>query len=123
MTSELENHLEPCEFAVVRASDGYVLNVVTGTHDSEMLIHISHTAEGTTYVVDCCKYGKSGVGSIWDGYEFRPPRPALSWRWDSANAKWIPPIPYPGGPFGDGKLYYWNETEIDWVEVTEVAPE
>ena len=112
------NHLEPCTFAIVRSADGYVLDIVAASHDNpELLIHINHLIPESTYVVDCCRYGRSGVGSIWDGYEFRPPKPELSWRWDSANAKWIPPIPYPGGPLGDGKTYFWNENIIDWSEV------
>ena len=75
MTSELENHLEPHEFAVVRAIDGYVVNILTGSHDEESIIRMNLTTPEVTYIVDCCQYGKSGVGSIWDGYEFRPPKP------------------------------------------------
>ena len=121
MTSEEITHLDPCTFAIVRSSDGYVMNVLAGSHDEESIIRMNHTVEGSTYVVDCCVYGSCGVGSLWDGYEFRPPRPALSWRWDSTNAKWLPPVKYPGGPFGDGKNYYWAEDIMDWIEIGEVA--
>jgi hypothetical protein len=123
MTSESINHLDPCEFAIVRAIDGYVLNVLTGTHDEQLLIYMNLTTPEVTYLVDCCQYGKAGIGSMWDGYEFRPPKPqgAVSWRWDAVNATWVSPIPYPGGPTGDGKAYYWNEGTMDWNEIGEAA--
>lgn len=122
MTLESETHLDPHEFAIVRAIDGRVLNVVTGDHNEELLITLNLTTPEVTYIVDCCKYGKAGIGSIWDGYEFRPPKPALSWRWDSVGFKWVPPVMYPGGPLGDGKKYYWDESSISWVEWTEALP-
>jgi len=43
--------------------------------------------------------------------DFRPAQPFPSWTW--ANKTWNPPTPYPSG----NGTYYWNEAELEWVEV------
>lgn len=46
---------------------------------------------------------------------FIPPKdPELpSWVLDEDKCVWVPPIPYPS----DGKVYVWDESLVQWVEV------
>ena len=37
-----------------------------------------------------------------------------SWILDESGYKWIEPVPYPN----DGKEYYWDESIVNWVEIT-----
>jgi hypothetical protein len=46
---------------------------------------------------------------------FYDPQPFPSFVLDMTSWTWKPPISYPE----DGKTYYWDETIINWVEVTE----
>lgn len=43
---------------------------------------------------------------------FSGPKPFASWTWDSAEATWVPPIPYPE----DDNEYYWNEEDQQWIQ-------
>ena len=56
-------------------------------------------------------YASGGFTFDADADEFRSPQPYPSWTW--ANNIWNAPTPNPT----DGKLYLWNETDLDWVEV------
>ena len=33
--------------------------------------------------------------------------------WVLVNGKWEAPVPYPT----DGKIYNWNENEVNWIEL------
>lgn len=44
---------------------------------------------------------------------FIAPQPFPSWTLDLQTCRWIPPTPYPT----DGKVYYWDETTLAWVEI------
>lgn len=44
---------------------------------------------------------------------FIPPQPYPSWTLDSVRIWWEPPVPYPEGA---GKLMYWDEEALNWVE-------
>ena len=57
----------------------------------------------------------AGIGFTYDPVldAFIPPQPYPSWLLDTETCLWIPPVPYPD----DGKLYYWDEATLSWVEV------
>ena len=54
----------------------------------------------------------AGIGWMWDGVGFAPPQPYPSWIKDSFTYLWSAPVPYPD----DGKLYYWDEGTLSWIE-------
>lgn len=58
----------------------------------------------------------AGVGGSYDKDNdlFIAPKPFDSWILDE-NFDWSAPIEYPS----DGKNYYWDEDQVNWVEVPE----
>lgn len=97
----------------VFVEDGIVTNrVVWSDHlVEEYAGHLEHIEEVTDYKI------QPGIGWWWDTTNgFRPPRPYLSWLWNTD--RWEAPIPMPeqGGP------YRWNEEQQTW-EPIESAPE
>ena len=59
-----------------------------------------------------------GKGFTYNSGEFRPPKPYDSWVWNDSENKWEAPKPYPN----DGKDYYWNESQGDWIEFETSEP-
>ena len=59
----------------------------------------------------------AGVGYIYDEVRdaFIPPKPFESWILNEDSCLWESPIPYPN----DGKDYYWDELQVNWIEITE----
>jgi len=58
----------------------------------------------------------AGIGYIYDSTNdvFYPESPFPSWVLDTSTWTWGSPVPYPQ----DGKVYVWNESTTNWVEVT-----
>jgi len=56
----------------------------------------------------------AGIGYTYraDIDAFVPPKPFASWLL-SANAQWEAPVAMPQ----DGKMYFWDEEAVNWVEV------
>lgn len=44
---------------------------------------------------------------------FIPPKPYASHVLNEEKCIWEPPVPYPT----DGKIYYWNEETLSWIEI------
>jgi len=65
----------------------------------------------------------AGYNSTYDPTNdaFIPPKPYVNWILNTETFKWEPPTPMPT----DGKLYYWNDETIEWVEIVfpELTPE
>ena len=61
----------------------------------------------------------SGVGFIYDHQRdaFIPPKPYESWLLNEQTCMWSAPKPYPS----DGKLYEWNEKNLNWELVNDGA--
>ena len=61
----------------------------------------------------------AGIGYSYDtGRDaFIPPKPYASWTLNDTTCLWAAPVAYPT----DGKVYSWDEANINWVEV--VLPE
>lgn len=60
----------------------------------------------------------AGVGFTYDSVRdaFIPPKPYNSWVLDEDSCTWNPPVACPQ----DGKIYAWDESQQNWVEVTNV---
>ena len=60
----------------------------------------------------------AGIGYTYDPVRdaFIPPKPFASWVLNEDACLWDSPVPYPT----DGKMYRWDETTTNWVEVTNV---
>jgi hypothetical protein len=58
----------------------------------------------------------AGIGYTYDSVNdvFYAPQPYASWTLDSSWT-WQAPVPYPE----DGKIYFWDESVVNWVEVEE----
>ena len=59
----------------------------------------------------------TGIGYTFDGVGFAPPQPFASWTKNSETYLWEAPTPMPT----DGKMYQWNEEDLNWQET--VLPE
>ena len=57
----------------------------------------------------------AGVGYTYDAERdaFYAPQPFSSWTLDEETCWWVSPTPHPD----DGKPYFWDETNLAWVEV------
>ena len=57
----------------------------------------------------------AGIGYRYDEVRdaFIDPQPYLSWTFNETTLDWQPPVPYPN----DGKVYRWDEANLQWVEV------
>jgi len=57
----------------------------------------------------------AGIGFIYDATHdvFYPTKPYPSWMLNESTWLWDAPVAYPT----DGKLYNWDESVKDWVEV------
>lgn len=58
----------------------------------------------------------AGIGFIYDNMNdvFYDVSPYPSWKLDKNTWSWFPPIPYPT----DGKQYNWDESKLNWIEIT-----
>jgi hypothetical protein len=72
-----------------------------------------HTTGGTPY-----RKNYAGIGYIYDPTldAFYPPKPYNSWTLNTNSCLWEAPVAYPN----DGKLYIWNEDNIQWDAGPEV---
>jgi len=59
----------------------------------------------------------AGIGFSYDPVRdaFIAPQPFPSWVLNEETCIWQSPTPYPT----DGKLYGWDEQQLNWIEVTE----
>ena len=59
----------------------------------------------------------ASVGFTYDEVRdaFIPPKPFESWILNEDSCLWESPIPSPN----DEKDYYWDESQVNWIEITE----
>jgi hypothetical protein len=57
----------------------------------------------------------AGIGYSYDRKKdaFIPPKLFTSWTLNDETCLWEPPVPKPT----DGKIYQWNETDKNWLEL------
>ena len=62
----------------------------------------------------------AGIGYTYNDYHdaFIPSKPFTSWLFNDNLLDWYPPVPHPE----DGKFYYWDETNVTWVEISIESP-
>ena len=58
----------------------------------------------------------AGIGYSYDATRdaFIPPKPYASWTLVEETCQWIAPIPRPS----NDKIYQWDESTTNWIEVT-----
>jgi hypothetical protein len=56
----------------------------------------------------------AGVGYTYDSQRdaFIAPQPYPSWSLNEETCRWNSPVAYPT----DGKIYYWDEPTLSWIE-------
>jgi hypothetical protein len=63
----------------------------------------------------------AGIGCIWDGVGFAPPKPAEypSWIFNSSSYLWEPPVPKPvvDRTKPHPPYYEWDEATLSWVNL------
>ena len=66
-----------------------------------------HTTGGTPF-----RKNYAGIGYTYDPAldAFYPPKPYSSWTLNTNSCLWEAPVAYPD----DGKMYIWNEDNIQW---------
>jgi hypothetical protein len=98
-----------------------VVTVTVGKDENELINGLdpeTYYAQGTSYRVKRTSYNNrirkqyAGIGYRYDDEAdvFIAPQPFPSWSLDS-NFDWQPPKPRPEG------FYYWDENQLDWVEI------
>lgn len=60
----------------------------------------------------------AGIGYTYDSIRdaFIPPKPFDSWMLNEETCYWESPVQYPS----DNKNYYWDESSLNWIEVSDV---
>jgi hypothetical protein len=89
-----------------------VRNGMTCKRTSYNTIGGVHVYGGTPY-----RKNYAGIGYTYDSDKdaFIPPKLYDSWALNEESCIWEAPTPYPS----DGKLYFWDEEQVTWVEVSE----
>jgi len=111
-------------------SDNVVQHVIV-VHNNELLDENGQESEakgiafcqnllGGTWIqtsyTNSIRKNYAGVGYTYDAQRdaFIPPKIYASWVLDEETCRWEPPFQFPD----DGKLYRWDESQQNWVEVT-----
>lgn len=88
-----------------------VINVVVFDNPTEELLNTFKEFHQVDYIV---LSKDSGIGWDWDGIDFIPPKPHLSWVLNE-NKIWEAPIPKPDTE----ESYFWNENMLRWDKATQ----
>jgi hypothetical protein len=106
-------------------SDNIVTEVITGIDETELIEgespeiwygkFRSQTCVRTSYNGNIRK-NYAGIGYTYDEERdaFISPKPFASWVLDEETCQWEAPVAMPT----DGKMYLWDESLVEWVEVT-----
>lgn len=104
-------------------NDNIVTEVIPGINETELIEGLDPETWYGNYRNQLCKrtsyngnirYNYAGKGYSWDGTGFAAPQPYPSWTLDTQTYLWNSPTAMPT----DGKMYYWDEATLTWVEVT-----
>ena len=107
-------------------NDNKVVMVIVGKDETELIDDLdteTYYAQGTPYTVKRTSYNHNirkqyaAIGYSYDAVNdvFIAPQPYPSWSLDE-NFDWQAPTPMPL----EGK-YYWDETDLEWVEIETLA--
>ena len=93
------------------------INNLYGTSDTWK--QTSYNTYANTHKLDGTPFRKNyaGIGFSYDASKdaFIPPKPYNSWTLNNTTCLWESPVAYPD----DGKLYTWDESNLQWVEIEE----
>jgi hypothetical protein len=109
-----------------KIENGIVVDVIVAEQDyidtlenPSAWVQTSYNTFGNVHALGGTPLRKNyaGVGYTYDITRdaFIAPQPYLSWVLDEETCLWQSPIPCPI----DGKNYYWDETTLTWIEITE----
>ena len=79
-------------------------------------VQTSYNTHGGQHPEGCAlRKNYAGVGFTYDSTRdaFIAPKPFASWLLNEEKCIWESPIPYPN----DKKIYNWDETVLNWVEI------
>jgi len=85
--------------------------------------HSTELAESNLTHVKIESHHKTcAIGHKYNGYEFRPPQPYPSWKWDSDKLIWRPPVIHPDVwpstvDDSDYAGYTWDEENKKWQSI------
>jgi hypothetical protein len=118
-----------------------VTEVITGIDETELIEGLHPEIWYGNFRNQICKRTSyngnirknyAGIGYIYDAVRdaFYAPQPYPSWILNEETLIWESPIPYPidGTPYyydieesypRNSKIYFWNEEDQEWKEVTE----
>jgi len=100
-------------FAIVKSNK--VSNIVV----CESLTILKLLLPNETLMKETATSGIAWTGSDVIGGKFKPPQPFDSWTFDYESFVWVASSVMPN----DGKPYYWNESELAWVEIIPSEPD
>jgi len=93
------------------------INTLYGTSDTWK--QTSYNTQGNLHILGGTPFRKNcaGIGYTYDASKdaFIPPKPYNSWTLNNTTCLWESPVAYPD----DGKLYTWDESNLQWVEIEE----
>ena len=106
-----------------KIEDGFVTNVIVADQDfidtqEGQWVQTSYNTYGGQHTLGGTPLRKNyaGIGFTYDSTRdaFIPPAPYASWVLNEDTCMWEAPVVYPD----DGKIYNWDESTTNWVEVT-----
>ena len=106
-----------------KIEDGFVTNVIVAEQDfidtqEGQWVQTSYNTYGGQHTLGGTPLRKNyaGIGYTYDSTRdaFIPPAPYASWVLNEDTCIWEAPVVYPD----DGKIYTWDESTTNWVEVT-----
>jgi|TARA_R110002124_G_C8828305_1_gene504536 hypothetical protein len=106
-----------------KIEDGFVTNVIVADQDfidtqEGQWVQTSYNTYGGQHTLGGTPLRKNyaGIGYTYDSTRdaFIPPAPYASWVLNEDTCMWEAPVVYPD----DGKIYNWDESTTNWVEVT-----
>lgn len=95
-------------FAIVNRETNIIEDAVVGDNGSVIALIF----EDKDVYEETESTGKIFIGGDFYKKRFREPSPYSSWIFNDSEWKWVPPKEYPK----DGKLYFWNDDLVDWIE-------
>jgi hypothetical protein len=102
------------QFIFQNESDFPIASTADGTLVSAPLLYGTCDDDADTTLVGVLKVLTQVEFDADKQAEHQARKPYPSWIGDINTMSWQPPVPYPQ----DGKYYQWDESIVNWVEVT-----
>ena len=102
------------QFIFQNESDFPIASNPDGSLSTEPLLYGTCDDDADTTLIGVLKVPTQAEFDAAKQAEHQARKPYPSWVGDIDTMSWQPPVPYPQ----DGKYYQWDESIINWVEVT-----